>query len=277
MSHGLGMMQHLLLTTLSAGGQTVAALHRRYLKRWPDEWSGSKAKNRSRSVRHSITRALRSLEKLGKVKRGLDGLWLSTETEDNPRKETAYHEAGHAVIDLAGQLPVGMATIVPNTWSMGHVVHVAEGGESIGPIYSYKRGRLKQVTTKKEAELDPFGNPVRKRVWTPAEHAAKIIGSIAGPMAEAELRGDYTDWREYASSSDMRNARYHRGKLGDAAKSWEEYEQEAIRLIRKHWLMIEAVAARLLKVDTLSGHAIQGICRRVVRRQHLKSELKGYA
>ena len=153
---------------------------------------------------------------------------------------------------------------------MGHVAHVAEGGESIGPVYSYKRGRLKQVTTKKEAEFDPFGNPVRKRVWTPAEHAAKIIGSIAGPMAEAELRGDYTGWREYASPSDMRNARYHWGKLGDAAKSWEEYEQEALRLVRKHWAMIEAVAARLLKVNTLSGYDIDAICRRVVRRQHLK-------
>ena len=80
MSHGLGTMQWLVLRTLEDRGEmTLAALHRRYLKRWPEKYSS--AKNYSRSVRNGIARALRRLEKLGKVKRGLDGVWLSTTGE----------------------------------------------------------------------------------------------------------------------------------------------------------------------------------------------------
>jgi ATP-dependent Zn protease len=226
-----------------------------------------------------MTRALRLLERLGKVRREGD-LWQSAEAIERARlrevadrqrlKETAYHEAGHAVIGLAGQLPVGLATIVPKARSLGHVTEVAENTQPIG--YVFKRGSRswKQVNTDEEAGLDSFGNPVRRRVRTAAEHAVEIVMCIAGPMAQAEMQGDYTRWREHASSADMAIARRHRGDLGDEAKSWEEYEQEALRLVRKYWTMIEAVAARLLKLNTLSGYDIDAICRRVVRRQHLR-------
>lgn len=92
---------------------------------------------------------------------------------------------------------------------------------------------------------------------------------IAGPMAHTKFLAE-TDWRQHASPSDMRIARRHRGKLGDAAKSWEQYEKETAALVNKHWPMIEAVAARLMKVDFLSAYDIDSICQRVVRRQHLK-------
>ena len=65
-------------------------------------------------------------------------------------------------------------------------------------------------------------------------------------------------------------ARYHRRELGGAAKPWEQYAKETAALVDKHWPMIEAVAARLMKVDFLSGGQVDDICRRVVRRQHLK-------
>jgi hypothetical protein len=38
----------------------------------------------------------------------------------------------------------------------------------------------------------------------------------------------------------MSIARRHRSKLSEAAKSWEEYEQETAALVERHWLMIAA-------------------------------------
>ena len=69
----------------------------------------------------------------------------------------------------------------------------------------------------------------------------------------------------------MNIARYHRRELGDAAKSWEDYEQDAAALVNKYWTMIEAVAARLIKVSFVGAQDIDAICQRVVRRQLLKS------
>ena len=61
------------------------------------------------------------------------------------------------------------------------------------------------------------------------------------------------------------NTRSIGGKLGDAAKSWEDTAGGCARLIRKRWLMIEAVAARLLKVDTAQRACHSRRLRRVVR------------
>src|SRR5205814_1712979 len=83
-------------------------------------------------------------------------------------------------------------------------------------------------------------------------------------------------WRPNASGTpgDMGNMRYSRRNLGDKAKSWPEYEREALALVRAQWHMIEAVAAALLKNDLLSGFDLDNILRRtarhVVYRQHLK-------
>jgi len=44
-----------------------------------------------------------------------------------------------------------------------------------------------------------------------------------------------------------------------------------LAFVRKYWHLVEAVAAALLKDETISGRDVGDICRRVVRRQHLKS------
>lgn len=235
-----------------------------------------KPKDRSRSARNSLARALRHLEATGEIRRdSIDRQWYPTEEPgpDPELKATAYHETGHAVIGLAKQRPVGFATITPKGRAAGYVTGVTDRPNAIGEIYTLDRRTRKYIRIKIDsAHLDPFGNPVRPRVRTAAEHTAEILMSIAGPMAQAELIDrDGTQWRQYASSPDMSIARHHRRELGDAAKSWEHYEQETLTLVRKFWPMIEAVAARLLKEKFLSGYDIDNICRRVVRRQHLKS------
>jgi hypothetical protein len=100
-------------------------------------------------------------------------------------------------------------------------------------------------------------------------HHGEVMMCIAGGMAHAKHLDDGTDWRKHASSADVSIARRHRGKLGDAAKSWGQYEEDTAALVNKYWAMIEAVAARLMKVDVMDANDIDSICRRVVRQQHL--------
>jgi hypothetical protein len=267
----LGVMQNILIATLRhRGGMTIAALHKRYLERWPTE--------HRRSVRNSMARTLRGLEKLGKVRR--DEVWRSTEVDEG-RRNTAYHEAGHAVIGMAVGLPIAYACIEPDSYGARGSVSNARPAQPVGPVYKTVRKTTRRgkrtyeyqdlVKVADLSDVDAFGNPYRKRKLTPKQHHGEVIMCIAGGMVEAKHQGHGCEqWRKHASSRDMSIARHHLSKLGDKAKSSDQYEQDTAALINKHWPQVEAVAARLMKVDFVGGDEIDGICRRVVRRQHLK-------
>jgi hypothetical protein len=54
-------------------------------------------------------------------------------TDTTERRETAYHEAGHAVVGLAGQLPIAYVCSVPQGRSqVGHVAMVHRCNSAIG-------------------------------------------------------------------------------------------------------------------------------------------------
>ena len=244
---------------------------------------------KERSARHSLTRALRSLEAAGTIMRdSIDKQW-SLKGAPKPgadRIAAAYHEAGHAVIARSRQLPVGFATIKQKGRSAGYVTGIHDRPNAVGLItkrvlkQDHFKSRGKIVTFnymdhEHVADLhnvDAFGNALpKRRLVSAAEHTAEILMCIAGGMAEAIHKGDDPmTWRKLASRADMEIARIHRNALDRAERPWDEYEADALALIRKHWPMIEAVAADLLKHETLSGFDIDDVCRRVVRRQHLK-------
>jgi hypothetical protein len=147
--------------------------------------------------------------------------------------------------------------------------HMAGAGHPTGLGYTYT-GHREIVST----DLDAFGNSPHKREWGPKECRAEILLCIAGGMAEAvHLRyaDPLTAWRELASPADMHGARLGRSKLGEEVKTWPEYTSECLELVRRHWLMIEALADALLKKETLNGYDVDSICQRVARRQHLKA------
>jgi len=97
--------------------------------------------------------------------------------------------------------------------------------------------------------------------------------SLAGGIAEAILRGEPDEWKKFASSGDMGNARRNRKKLGTNAKSWEQYTDETCALVREHWAMIEAVAKALKEKGYLHAQQVESICNRLARRQHVKEML----
>lgn len=258
MSHGFSSMQRWILDDLSVHiiAQSTDELFARYMRE-------QDAKPSRNSARQSMTRALRSLKLAGKIELKYGkwqpvGAWPARDAEERERKATAYHEAGHAVIGLAGQLPIAFITIRAKG-SRGGYVCLMHGPKSVG--YVVKNYRI----IADDLKTDAFGNLVREREITDEQHHAEIRCDIGGPMAEAHLAGDYTKWRKYASSADMSNARWRRRQLGDRVKDWAEYEAETYALICAHWDMIEAVTARLLLDETISGPDVDDICVRIAR------------
>lgn len=278
-------MQQWVLTTLQMRkvGMSTAALHAEFMGE--DEPKRRGPKDRARSVRNSMARALRNLEAAGTILRGneINKQWTLIENPfAHDRIATAYHEAGHIVIALALHVPVGFATMGRDDKSRGYITGITDR-ISVGEIYKRVprtiKGypHLRAYDYKTVADLrgvDAFGNKIKKRKISEAEHHAEVVMCIAGGMTEAIHRGDDpSTWRKFASGAngDMGIAGHHRVALGDKAKSYEAYAADALKLIRKYWNMIEAVAADLEKKNFLSNYEVELICRSVVKRQHLKS------
>jgi hypothetical protein len=258
-------MQRWILDELREGseGQATAELLELYKM-------FEKPRGPDRSVLNSMQRALRSLNKGGHIQSN-EGKWepigewpgrdLADEglrQKEAERKETAFHEAGHAVIGLAGQLPIAFVTIRQKGNKGGYVTST-NGPHKVGYV-------IKDYRIVANLETDAFGNQVPQRTVTDKENHAEVLMCIAGPMAEAHWKRDHTKWRQDASPSDISIARYHRRELGKGARDWSEYEADTFRLITDHWDKIEAVAIRLLEDETISGPDVDDICCRIARR-----------
>jgi len=289
MSRGPGKMQALIMDALrtSRGPRSAASL--RQCHAWeiwdPDSDPGFEVWNtaaRRRSIRMSMGRALRQLEAAGQIKRDKEGNWypskdwMGRDIAERERMRVAHHEAGHAVVGLALKMPIAFVTVKPKARYAGYVSQ-APTHHSLGEVYA--RGSYSKPIAD-ASKQDAFGNPVSERDY---DWHADIVMTIAGGMAEAELlKEDVRIWRKLeGTSTDRRLVAFARGKLGDKARSIEEYEAECEKLIKQHWPLIEAVAAKLLKEETLSGSDVYDVClrtaRNVVRRQHLKKRGKATA
>ena len=145
------------------------------------------------------------------------------------RKQTAYHEAGHAVI--------------------GRVLTCVCGGATIKPDYKKgTRGRAKAVAS--EDEWEKRG---KFRTFRAGCHA-QIMLSMAGAEAEKELFGRQ-------SSTGDGDDRLQIARVGQEIASegyfWESLEPRLRRmtrmLVRRHRALIERVAKALLAKTELSA------------------------
>lgn len=136
--------------------------------------------------------------------------------------ETAYHEAGHAVVALALGRPVHRVSVLPN------------------------RDRLGQCE---------FG----KAVFRPSEDwvEREILISLAGMAAEARHTGTY-GWAE--ADRDLRYVRRLVLQRG-SERAAERHEKRMLAKVEHlladdgHWRAVELIAAELLAHGVISGRA----------------------
>ena len=144
-------------------------------------------------------------------------------------ESTAYHEAGHAVVAFELEIPVESVTIAPDEESVGSMI--------------YQR-RLQK--------LDDYGSISARRRATLEAHVRVLI---AGWIAEK--RFNPKGFRRSGAQEDQRTLITIVFLLSNSEKEARLYhrllEVQTVQIVNRRWFAIKALAAALLKKETLSG------------------------
>jgi hypothetical protein len=177
------------------------------------------------------------------------------------KKSLAYHEAGHAVIARVLGIEVLRATIRPDEFFAGHVMHGARW-----PDREDANGTIAAEDREEEWQ----------RRMEMAEDRAKL--ALAGPIAEMKYRPTLNG-EHFANYSDLFNVAVYLkiaggfrpiseilvpGKPlqqtnGEVSRLWEQLQADTADLVELHWLSIERVAEALLIHEELGQEEIEAL------------------
>jgi cell division protease FtsH len=188
---------------------------------------------------------------------------------DDEKRNTAYHEAGHAIIALKmeGIDPIHKATIIPRGRALGMVMTLPEGDR-----YSMSRekslARLAMLFGGREAEIHKFGPG---KVTNGASGDIQMATGLARAMVMEWGMSDILGRVRYASNqqeiflghsvSQTTNISDETAKLIDeeVRKLIEDGEQTARKIITENAEQFEAVAQALLEFETLTGDELRDL------------------
>ena len=203
-----------------------------------------------------------------KVMMGAERKSLAMTPEE--KKNTAYHEAGHAIIALMLSKtidPIHKATIIPRGRSLGMVMTLPES-DRYNWTYEKALARLVMLFGGREAEIITFGND---KVTTGASGDIQMATSLARSMVMEWGMSEKLGRVRYKANeqevflghsvSQSTNMSEETAKLIDEeVRRLIEYgETEARKIITKHKKQFTAVAEALLEYETLTGDELRGL------------------
>jgi ATP-dependent Zn protease len=163
---------------------------------------------------------------------------MSDQAKEN-KEETAYHEAGHAVIGfLLGRYPVSVSI-------------VADGKGAVG------KTEFEQDAPK--GGFRYFDESEKKRTYIRTRVLIEVAGTIAHDVkfpGRAHDAGDANDehWAKQLVTEGVRADDDREGYLSDA-------RQEAESLLKNNWHLVEKVAVALLERKQLSRAELLELCK----------------
>lgn len=165
------------------------------------------------------------------------------------RRETAYHEAGHAVADHVLGLRVERVTINP----VGVFGGLCQSSPAGAPVVSQEfLSDLAAIEAKYYGRVAP---PVATLEGEALDR--QLVQLLAGP--EAQRR--YTRSGSHGDSSDMAQARRLLGagrrSMWDLCADLADARERTRLLLDEHWPAVEAVALALQASGTLSGDQVR--------------------
>ncbi|ODT07489.1 MAG: cell division protein FtsH [Mesorhizobium sp. SCN 65-20] len=186
------------------------------------------------------------------------------------KRNTAYHEAGHAIIAmlLSSTIdPIHKATIIPRGRALGMVMTLPES-DRYNWTYEKAKSRLIMLFGGREAEILTFGP---EKVTTGASGDIQMATSLARSMVMEWGMSERLGRVRYRSNeqevflghsvAQSTNISDETAKIIDeeVRKLIEEGESEARRLITENRDKFIAIAEGLLEYETLSGEEIKNL------------------
>ncbi len=203
-----------------------------------------------------------------KVMMGAERKSLAMTAEE--KRNTAYHEAGHATIALLLSStidPIHKATIIPRGRALGMVMTLPES-DRYNWTYEKAISRLVMLFGGREAEILTFGP---EKVTTGAAGDIQMATSLARSMVMEWGMSERLGRVRYRSNeqevflghsvTQSSNMSDETAKIIDeeVRKLIEHGESEARRLITENRDQFIAIAEALLEYETLSGDEIRGL------------------
>lgn len=191
--------------------------------------------------------------------------------DDNEKKLTAYHEAGHAITSLFVESsdPIHKATIIPRGRALGMVQQLPEKDQ-----YSYSRvkmlSRLVIMMGGRVAEELKFGY---KNVTSGASSDIAAATNLARSMVTEWGMSDKLGPVLYAENSNEvflgKSVTQNKNMSEDTARIVDSEikafvthaHEEATRILKEHEKEWEALANALIEYETLTGDEIQAVLR----------------
>jgi cell division protease FtsH len=188
------------------------------------------------------------------------------------KRNTAYHEAGHAIIALLLPTtidPIHKATIIPRGRALGMVMTLPES-DRYNWTYEKAISRLIMLFGGREAEILTFGP---EKVTTGASGDIQMATSLARSMVmewgmserlgRVRYRANEQEVFLGHSVSQSTNMSDETAKIIDeeVRKLIEKGESEARRLITKNKKQFIAIAEALLEYETLTGEELKNLAK----------------
>ncbi len=186
--------------------------------------------------------------------------------DDDEKKMTAYHEAGHALVILhePAHDPIHKATIIPRGGALGMVMHMPERDR-----YSYHRDKmhadLATAMGGRVAEELIFGHDkVSSGASSDIQYATRLARAMVTKWGMSEKLGplQYEETQEgylgYGGSARTMTS-VETNKLIDAEirSLVDGAHKRATEILKKHADQLELIAQALLKYETLTGDEIK--------------------
>ncbi len=190
----------------------------------------------------------------------------STAMSEEEKMNTAYHEAGHAIVALnvPASDPVHKATIIPRGRALGMVMQLPEG-DRYSMSYKYMVSRLAIMMGGRVAEELKFGKDnITSGASSDIQQATKLAKAMVTEWGYSDKLGQVN----YSGDQNQQNYLGMGGSMGTTSEATaqiidsevrrlvDDAYSEATKIIKKKKKDWETLSQGLLEYETLSGDEI---------------------
>lgn len=191
----------------------------------------------------------------------------STAMSEEEKTNTAYHEAGHAIVALnvPSSDPVHKATIIPRGRALGMVMQLPEG-DRYSMSYKYMVSRLAIMMGGRVAEELKFGKEnITSGASSDIQQATKLAKAMVTEWGYSDKLGQVN----YSGDQNQQNYLGLGGSMGNTSEATaqiidsevrrlvDDAYSEATKILKKKKKDWEALSKGLLEYETLSGDEIK--------------------